>query len=252
MKIMNKPTLHLQKNLFWEEDDNPEYIPTIEKYFNIIEVDSSDLLKPNRIVQFFRGSLAMSRKFYSNFDYANCLNWVPIFRDYILDKRSYFNDLKYFSNYAFYPIFIRPVDGYKTFAGQVFANHERFLVEYRYLKQNKNIEDHLMCLASLVKTVSKEWRTVYIDNEYVDGCLYMQGNGYVEVEKSIPDKVIELSKKIAEHEYFLNVPNFVIDICESDGNIHLLEINSFECSSFYGMDLDKIYKKLAEYGNTLE
>jgi hypothetical protein len=244
---MRKPTLHLQKNLFWEEENNPEYLSTIQKYFTTVILDSSDLLKKKMIVHFFRGSLAMSRRFCYNFDYTNCLNWVPVFRDYILDQHSYFNELGYYDKYGnVFPLFLRPVDGYKTFAGQVFKNYNQFRDEYRYLKQNKNVEDSLMCMESKVFEISREWRTVYIGNEYVDGGLYMQGNGIVEVEKSIPDEVVALSKQIAEHEYFLNVPNFVIDICESSGILRLLEINSFECSSFYGMDLNKIYKKLAE------
>jgi hypothetical protein len=29
-----QPILHLQPNLFWEEEDNPGYLDTIKKYFD--------------------------------------------------------------------------------------------------------------------------------------------------------------------------------------------------------------------------
>jgi hypothetical protein len=35
-------------------------------------------------------------------------------------------------------------------------------------------------------------------------------------------------------------PVLVMDLCESDGKIYLLELNSFSCSGLYACDLDAV------------
>jgi ATP-grasp domain, R2K clade family 3 len=247
-KIMTKPRLCLQTDLFWEEI-NIDYIATIAKHFEIVNVDARYFYTKNKDIC-FRGSLNVAKRLSLDYSYTDCKKWIPIFREYVLSPRhTLFNDLGYFANYVSefdFPLYIRPSDGYKSFSGQVFPTKDKFIEEYNYLTKNLNYSDDLMCVTSPIKNIQKEWRTVFIDNKFIDGCLYMQGNGIVETESTIPSEVVELAKKIAKNDYFLNIFNFVIDICESDGKLFLLEINSFESGSFYAMDLDKIYKNWAD------
>lgn len=245
-----QPILHLQLDLFWEEENNPGYLDTIKKYFEVRLIEN---LMMTDIPQNTRCSLNMAKKFKLDYRFTNCLSWIPIFREYILSPRyTFFQDLGYFKNYhsAFdYPLYLRPADGYKSFAGQVFPSKEKFVEEYNYLTKNLNFSNELMCVTSPVKKIDKEWRMVWIDNKFVDGCQYMDGQSFVEVSTDIPNQVVELTSKIANNDYFINIPNFVIDICQSDGKLYLLEINSFESSSFYICDLDKIYKT---WSNTIK
>jgi hypothetical protein len=238
-----QPILHLQPNLFWEEEDNPGYLDTIRKYFDVQLIEH---LHITDFPQHARLSLNLAKRAKFDYRFTNCMSWIPIFRSYILSpKYTFFQDMGYFKNYHStfdYPLYLRPADGYKSFAGQVFPSKEKFVEEYTYLTKNLNFDDSLMCVSSPVKTIDKEWRTVWINNKFVDGCQYMDGQSFVEVSTDIPNQVVELASKIANTDYFINIPNFVIDICQSDGKLFLLEINSFESSSFYGCDLDKIYK----------
>lgn len=239
---MKKPNLYLQNNLFWEEEDNPEYLDIIKKSFDVQvltpEFYTTDFRNFNP--RFFRGSLGYARRLKRNYEFTNCLSWIPEFREFILDPNSWFTDMGYLAkrNHPNY-FFARPVDGFKTFAGQVF-NQEQFKTEYNFLKQNKNIPDSLICMVSAPKAIGNEWRTVFINNQYVDGCQYLPT-----VEKNIPDKVRDFAIMLSKNPFFLNKFDFVIDICEHYDDIYLLEINSFECSSFYAMDLDKIYSTWA-------
>jgi hypothetical protein len=240
---MQKPLLYLQPNLFWE-DEQPNTLNIIEQYFDIVEVGPQNLLS-NQIPANFRGSLNLAKKFKLDYGFTNCQKWYPYFRKYtICPTKTWFNDLQYFKDFHSaddYPLYLRPADGYKTFAGQVFPNKDRFLEEYHYLTNNLNVGPDLMCLTMPVRKIDREWRTVFINNRYVDGCLYMQGKDWVEPEPGCPKIVEELAKHIGQSDYFINKFDYVIDICESNGKLHLLEINSFNSSSFYICDLDKIY-----------
>ncbi len=237
---MHKPLLHLQPNLFWE-DEQPDTRNIIERHFEVVEVGPQHLLSDEKPAN-FRGSLNLARKFKLDYGFTNCQKWYPYFRPYTLcPSDSYFNELRYFVDYnKEYPLYLRPADGYKTFSGQVFPNKDRLLEEYNYLTNNLNIGPELMCLTMPVRKIDREWRTVFINNQYVDGCLYMKGQDYVEPESGCPKDVEYLAKHIGHSDYFINKFNYVIDICESNGRLHLLEINSFNSSSFYiKLDLKK-------------
>lgn len=234
-------TLLLQTDIF-QEEENSGYIETISKHFKIVYLKNDDICKKIEFdSRYFRASLQWSKKFKHNIEFTNCIKWVPFFRAYLVDAKSYFNDIGYFVKYAKFPMFLRPVAGDKTFAGQVFT-HDKLIQEFNYLKNNLNYDESLMCMGAEVKKITKEWRTVFVNDEYIDGSLYMKGGDQVEIEKYVPVEVINLAKLIAKHDYFINKFNYVIDICECDGNLCLMEINSFESSSFYGADLEEIYK----------
>lgn len=199
--MTSEPALLLQTDLFWEEEDNLAYLPIISRYFHIEQliVDNPPI---SLFHDAFRGSLQMAKKYKLDYRFTDCRKWIPIFREYILSPRhTLFNDLGYFANYVSefdFPLYIRPSDGYKSFSGQVFPTKDKFLEEYNYLTRNLNYSNDLMCVTSPIKNIKKEWRTVFIDNKLVDGCLYMQGNGIVEAERTIPLKVVELAKKISK------------------------------------------------------
>ena len=240
-----KPKLHIQLDLFWEEENNPTYLSTIQNHFDTIILDKNNYIDIPVPPINFRGSLNFAKRFKFNYNFADCKSWIPVFRKYILSPgHTVFNDLGYYAYYYSeydYPLYLRPADPYKSFAGQVFLTKEKFIQEYNYLTKNLNFSDDLMCVSAPIRKIDREWRTVFINQTFVDGCLYMKGNDFVEVEPGCPSGVQQLASKIAESDYFINEPNFVIDICESGGKLFLLEINSFESSSFYGTDLDKIY-----------
>ncbi len=247
---MMKPAIQYQSDLFWE-DDKPDTRSIISDNFRIIDIYPTDIIhhKINPSLA-FRGSLNFAKKIRLNLDFTNCKNWIPVFRNHILSPHStFFNDLGFFANYSTdFPCFIRPADGFKTFAGQVFDDRTRFIDEYNYLTDSCNYDNSLLCVCVPCKTIDKEWRTVFVDNTFIDGCQYLEQNDLA--MENIPDDVVQYAKDISYHPYFINIPNFIIDICLCDGKLHLLEINSFECSSFYNCNLDKIYSSWAKAINS--
>ena len=253
----NKPILYLEKDLF-TEDEKQDTVAIISQYFDIREIDMlgivSSRINANNINNslFGRYSLNIAKYIGKSFKEFDALNWLPALRNYTLSpKNTYFNDLKFFvehySSFDF-PLFLRPTNGFKTFSGQVFPSKDKLIEEYNFIKKNKNIEGTIICMTSPVKHIHKEWRTIFINNEYCSGSQYMVNDELV-ISSEVPEHVVWLAKEIAKHDYFQNISNFCVDICESRGSLSLLEINSFECSSFYGADLNKIYKTWKETYN---
>jgi hypothetical protein len=184
------------------------------------------------------------------FEYANVLNWMPVFRKYTLSPElSIFVELEYIKTYmddnSFKSIFIRPVDPFKTFSGQVFHTKNKFLEEYNFMTKNKNVSPSLLCMVSDKQEIDEEYRCIFVNNEYVSGSLYME-NSKPNFKSGVPDKVINFARSLARNDYFQNIFNFVIDIGIVEKQLCLVEVNAFETASFYASDLDLIYKKLAE------
>ncbi len=249
---MNKPVLHLQQGLFGEEEENPDYLPTIQKHFDVCPVDKNYwVTTPWKDYRHFRGSIQSAGKVGYHFQEFNCLNYVPHFRNLLIDPTCWFNDLGYFANQYDWeqPLFLRPVSAKKPFAGQVFKSKERFLMEYEYLTVNQNFDDSLMCLAAKPTNIFKEYRLVYVNHKFISVCQYME-DGILSVKPVglMENKLREFGAKMAANPYLLNHPDFCVDLCFIDltMKLRLIELNSIQCSSFYSCDLDACYKALAE------
>lgn len=67
------------------------------------------------------------------FDFANCLNFMPHFREHLINPDIIFSDLRHFENFAF-PAFIRPASPLKQFAGQVFPSLSKYKEEIASIK----------------------------------------------------------------------------------------------------------------------
>jgi len=257
---MTKPIIYLESDLF-SEDEHQNTRKIIEQYFNIKSTSSELILQSKarhnkghtldaqmKLNPYFRASLNVAKQIGKDFKYANALNWVPYFREYLIDpKHTFFNDLKWIKDYFtdFDITFIRPCDPFKSFSGQVFDSKDSFLNEYRFITHNLNIEDNLMCMLSDAHFINNEYRCIFINNKYISGSKYYS-NGVMELDSEVPQKVIEFAEKISNTSYFRNIFNYVIDVAEIQKKLHLIEINAFETASFYAADLDKIYKYWAQ------
>lgn len=237
--------LIVQKDVF-SEDEHFAPLPIIEKYFNVNLIDDWEVLEgrfdPHEI---FRGSLALARRLGRTFEYANALKFMPRFRADLVNPEVMFDDLKHLlEDDGYFPLFVRPVSAFKEFSGNVFT-FEKLQEEFNWLTKNKNIDPYLICSACEPVKIGKEWRTIFVNDQYVSGSQYMQG-GELSIEAGVPEKVVEMAVRLSKEDYFLNIFDFVIDIGEVEDRLALVEINGFETASFYGADLDKVYSAWAK------
>lgn len=247
-----KPILYLEKDLF-TEDERQDTPAIISQYFDIKEIDLMGVISSRinvKNILYGRFSLNIAKYLGKDFKYADCLNWIPALRQYIINpKDTLFTDMDHILNYSShddFPMFLRPCNGFKSFSGQVFPTKEKLIEEGNFMRNNKNIDTTLICFSTPVVDITREWRTIYIERDYCSGSQYLVNNE-LNLSSDIPEEVVNFSKQISSHKYFDNLGNFCIDICEVNGKLHLLEINSFECSSFYAADLDKIYQTWSTY-----
>ena len=243
---MTKQTIDIQPNLFWEDENRTPNIIEAANWFKVNALDS-DIRHTVRIThkiesRLFRGSCDFARRLGYKYEYANALKWLPVFRNQSVNRDAYFTD----AENARLAItwrgerFIRPVAPFKDFAGQVF-DYGKFDTELAHLQQNKNLAaTEIICVVAAPVEIEREWRCIFVDNEYVGGSRYMS-NDALDVAPEVPQEVIDFANTIAKHDYFINNWDFALDVGLVNGVYKLVEINGFETASFYAADLAKIY-----------
>lgn len=247
-----KTNLYFQRNIFHENDD--EHIDIIKKYFRLYEIDISSIYKPTSWDKPYslKASIAIAKRANCFEKFTNALEWAGKLRKEMVSEHFYFQTMQYILDY-FYALkedldlediqmFIRPVSGDKTFAGNVFSE-KSFRNEFEFLMQ-RNVDPHTLCMVSHTAHIKKEYRLIFIDGKYVSGSQYMV-NMKLHVDSSVPSDVIEYSKTV--HSKYDLPPWVVLDIGITRNGPRVIELNQIETSSFYGADLDKIYKTWSEY-----
>jgi len=139
-------------------------------------------------------------------------------------------------------VFIRPNSGFKEFSGRVIKEN---MFDMKYFDFGFYFNDpSLIVVVSSAKRIEKEWRFVVCDRKAITGSQY-KANLEVDIAPGYPSEAFALADKIAKENW---QPDgmYTVDICESDGNFYLLEINSFSCSGLYDCDLDIIAEEASK------
>ncbi len=193
-----------------------------------------------------------------NFANMECRRYYAHWGKYVLNSQAFLlplgevirRGLQLFVDFGQDSLFIRPNSGTKSFVGHVISaldleSNLRALSAY-------NDQEELVLLAP-VKNISDEWRFVIGDRKLIACFLYkLDGNTDTEsfgIQLDCPPREArELAEKIAE-EIWQPDPIYTIDIC---GHLstkarcktyHLLEVNSFSCSGFYGCNPRSIVRE---------
>ena len=134
-------------------------------------------------------------------------------------------------------IFVRPSSGYKEFDGEVVSLEEFDGSMFSFVSEES---PELLTVVSSSKKIDREWRFVVTEEKVISGSMY-KDNDSVEME---------LSKKGSpEWEYVRMLVGssewhpdkiYTMDICESNGEKYLLELNGFSTSGLYDCDIKKV------------
>ena len=153
-------------------------------------------------------------------------------RDYVFDKFGINNE-----------IFIRPNSGSKTFTGYV-VSKDKLDKEFEILSTHTAKEmDRILCIISSPKKIDTEWRYVVVDEKVVACSQYVK-DGEINIKEGGDHEAEELANKIAKEEWQPDKA-YTLDICKSNGQYHLLEANSFSCSSLYACDVVPIVENVS-------
>ena len=141
-------------------------------------------------------------------------------------------------------IFIRPDSGAKPFTGQT--------LPLEFLDKDIDLFgdyagkpiDEIITIISSPKVINKEWRIVVVDGEPVSASLY-RSNGEEDTKKGCEVDAWLLAARIAKESWQPDKA-YTLDICKSNGEYFMLEVNSFSCSGLYKCHPEPIIKSVSE------
>ena len=141
-------------------------------------------------------------------------------------------------------LFIRPDSGLKTFAGTTIHKDE-FEYEINTLEQLTSVIDDTIILISKIQPIEREYRVVVGNGEVIASSLYKIKDEVV-MEEGSPEKVLELATKIANLKWQPDVV-YTCDIATlTNGDVKIIELNSFSCAGLYACDLRDVLTKVSK------
>ena len=138
-------------------------------------------------------------------------------------------------------LFVRPDSPLKPFSGRMLR---REAISLKALDHGYYYEDEqLRVVIAPIRTVVREWRYVVAQGQVVAGSAYTAVN-----RAAMPDDPTgepwRFASTIAEA---LAPPEdvYVMDICEADGALHLLELNPLSGADLYGCDRREVVARVS-------
>lgn len=127
-------------------------------------------------------------------------------------------------------LFIRPDSGAKPFTGYIVSPKDKNKIQTLI----QAVGPETLVVIAPEKEITAEWRFVVCNRKVVAGCQYLP------IESpSYTDSSFRLAEIIASQGWQPDLC-YTVDIAESEGNVYLLEINSFSCAGLYSCDIKAI------------
>lgn len=246
--------------LYQSIKDNGSELITSE---NCIFRDMNEILSKEECVIFF-GSLEFGAEVkrkakwipgvYCDLPKFACSNYYPRLHSYLLNQNHLFlpyGELLLKKDFLFNTlgnsdcIFVRPNTGYKLFTGKVLykETYEKDIDKMGFY----DVQPEDMCVIAEPVNIYQEYRFFVVDKQVVTGSLYKE-NDETKYSKEVDSKYYDYASEVAD--VYQPEVCFVLDIAiTTDGEIKLLELNSFSCSGLYECDTNKIVEaanKVAE------
>jgi hypothetical protein len=89
------------------------------------------------------------------------------------------------------------------------------------------------------REIDREWRLVVAEGRVVAASGYAEG-GSKAVAPGCPGEVRAFVEAMLAEVLWAPDPIYMLDVCEAEGRLHLVEINGFSCSWLYGCDLPAV------------
>jgi hypothetical protein len=131
-------------------------------------------------------------------------------------------------------VFVRPTGSTKLFTGRCIPRDDfaTALAPARY-------DPATLVVIAAPRVLQCEWRLVVAGDEVLAGCQYALG-GEARFATDCPDSVAQFAQAMLAAVPWRPDPIFMMDLGESDGQLYLLELNSFSCSGLYVCELDRV------------
>ncbi len=175
----------------------------------------------------------------------SCSVWYESAQKWLLhEKYIYCSAVELIQNSDYYlkkidspdSFFVRPDSPLKPFSGRVIQRDDLSLkaLDHGFYYEDENLPIVVMPVVS----VGKEWRFVIAEQKPIAFSAYIASDRS-KSKSHCPPNVIEIVTKIAA-TLAPPDPIYLLDVCESDGKIKLLELNPFSGGDLYACDREAI------------
>jgi hypothetical protein len=137
-------------------------------------------------------------------------------------------------------LFVRPDSVDKRFAGTL---TDRAMFGHRFF--GAAFDPAALVVVARAKRLTREWRLVVAGGEVIAGSQYRATHGQEEVA-GCPEEVLAFAAEVLGGVPWRPAPAFIMDVCDSEDGLRLLELNSFGCSGFYRADLRAVVQRASE------
>jgi hypothetical protein len=137
-------------------------------------------------------------------------------------------------------VFARPTGVHKLFTGRCISRGqwETALAPTRY-------DPVTTILVAAPQEVGREWRLVVAGSEVIAGCQYAT-SGMRDMAPGCPPEVSVFARSVLAAVNWRPDELFMLDVGETDGGLHVVELNSFSCSWLYACDLSPVVRTASE------
>lgn len=188
--------------------------------------------------------------FHQNFS-VQLEHWGDMLLNYDSDVMK-FKDVPELSR----PTFIRPIDDSKYFTGKVFDPVDFNTWKHRVVNLGYDYDNRLTgetyVQVCRPKTIFAEYRLWVVDQQIVSMSMYRRGNRII-YDKNVDKHVLEFGNKVLrtknrQTDISLSIINdgwrphdaFVLDVCETDSGMKIVEINTLNAAGFYDGNIQDI------------
>jgi hypothetical protein len=137
-------------------------------------------------------------------------------------------------------VFVRPDSVDKSFNGTL-ANRSTFTDKFF----GAPFDPPTLILVARPKKLTYEWRLIVANGKVVAGSQYQSPSGRVEAP-GYPEEVSKFATTMLDKVAWSPATMFIMDICDSEDGLRLLELNSFGCSGHYLADLRTVVEAASE------
>lgn len=174
---------------------------------------------------------------YCKTDAFRCSSWYPAAREWLVHERwrllpasRFVSDADAVLNeFESQRVFVRPDSPLKPFAGRVLAREK---ISLAALDHGFYFDDpDLAVIVAPIRSIGREWRYVVVDQRVIAGSAYAADG-----RSALPDDPNgapwQFAEKVARS---IEPPEdvYVLDVCEADGALKLLELNPFSGADLY-------------------
>lgn len=188
---------------------------------------------------------------FCNTDAFSCSNWYRQAPEMLLNRRHGFTTVRSFTEDAerYFAelgsadrLFVRPDSALKPFSGRLV---ERGEVSPAKLDHGFYYDDlDLPIVLAPTRNVRREWRLVVANGQPIAGSTYA-AEGRQGQQDEVPAEVQHYARDAAEN-IDVGDPVYILDICETDEGLRLLELNPFSGADLYFCDRDRIVEAVTE------